>query len=247
MPREYDLLRTSGGLALEYLDLIEADFAAANGAAYTPPERNGNVSFRRINVARTIQLLYDCPVVVETFQTSAVILTLPASTASEITDDAAEGRLFVVKNAGTGKVTIKDYLGTILFVLPAGLCIQVTGNSNNQWDFIFQASNIFFDNIGTTFRYENIGAVLGECDEEETGVGFSVVARTGVFVTSITVWTDSGMTVKRSETTLTRTGAFVTGISKKFFEGGIQITSFNVTIARVSNFVSTVTIIRARP
>lgn len=146
MSREYDLVRTSGGLALEYLDLIEADFAAANGAAYVPPERDGNFSARRINAARTMQLLYDCPVVVETFQASAATLHLPANTASDITDDAGNGRFFIIKNSGTGNITIKDYLGVTLYTVHASYATFIVGNSNNSWDFIYDANSVFFDN-----------------------------------------------------------------------------------------------------
>lgn len=127
-----------GGLALTYTALVEADFAAANGVAYSPPER-GNT--RRINVARSIQFLSDTTGVVETFQTSVAEVRLPANTVSDSTNDAGDGRLFFFKNSGTGNITIKDYLGTTLWTAKPGTIILVIGNDNNNWDFFDPASD----------------------------------------------------------------------------------------------------------
>lgn len=131
--KTYVLVRTSGGLAGEYVDISEADFASANGAPYSPPE--DNLDYRRVEIARTIQLLGACPVSVETFQASAGTLRLPANTVTESTNDAGDGRLFFFTNSGTGVITIQDYLGTVLHRVPEGSKVIIAGNTNNTWDF----------------------------------------------------------------------------------------------------------------
>ena len=51
----YSTIYALSSIAGEFTELIESNFAAANGAAYAPPEIEGE--YRRVNVARTIQLL----------------------------------------------------------------------------------------------------------------------------------------------------------------------------------------------
>ena len=134
----YQLIRLYGGLALEYQNLIESDFTAVAGAAYSPPEEG---VFRRIVGAREIQLLSQCPGVVETFQTSAATIRLPANTVAESTNDAANGRFIIVKNSGTGSLTIRDYLGISLSTVTASRIVIVIGNNNNTWDFLFDSGS----------------------------------------------------------------------------------------------------------
>ena len=135
--RQYVLLKTSGGLAGEYADISEAVFASANGAAYSPPEDDGD--FRRINAARTVQLLGSCPVSVETFQTTTATIRLPANTVTDLTDDAGDGRLFFLTNSGTGVLVVEDYLGTVLYRVPTSGKVIIAGNTNNNWDFYVAA------------------------------------------------------------------------------------------------------------
>ena len=150
----YANIRTKGGISLAYEDLIETDFAAVAGAPYSPPEEG---IYRRIDVTRAIQLLSDSPVVIETFQTSAGEVRLPANTASESTDDAGDGRLFFFKNSGVGSVTIKDYTATTtVFVLPPGICLFIVGNALNNWDLAFIGKNLFFDPTGTDLTAGNV-------------------------------------------------------------------------------------------
>lgn len=146
-------IRCYGGLSLEYSALTEADFTATAGAAYSPPER-GN--FRRNNVTRCLQLLADCTGVVETFQTSAAEVRLPANTITDATNDAGNGRLFFFKNTGTGTITIKDYLGTTLWLSKQYSIVIITGNDNNNWDFYFTAKNINFDNSSNGYVADNV-------------------------------------------------------------------------------------------
>jgi len=128
----YQLIRSFGGLSLEYAAINESDFAATSGAAYTPPERG---DFRRITGSRQIQLLSDAPGVIETFETLASgDLFLPANTVADDTNDAGDGRLFFVKNSGIEDLIIKDYLGTSLKTLEADKYVIVVGNDSNNWD-----------------------------------------------------------------------------------------------------------------
>lgn len=149
----YSNLRVFGGMSLEYSALTEVDFTATTGLAYSPPE-SGN--FRRINVSRCLQFLSDITGVVETFQTSAAEIRLPANTLTDVTNDAGNGRLIFLKNSGTGAITVKDYLGNSLWtVLQNGITI-VVGNDNNNWDFYFKALNIPHDNITSMETSSNV-------------------------------------------------------------------------------------------
>jgi len=140
----YQLIRSFGGLSLEYSSISESDFAESSGTAYTPPERG---DYRRITGSREIQLLSDAPGVIETFQTSASgDLFLPANTVADNTNDAGNGRLFFVKNSGTQDLGIKDYLGNSLQVMPADTVVIAVGNEANNWDIYFKADDIYFDN-----------------------------------------------------------------------------------------------------
>ena len=128
----YQLIRSFGGISLEYTSLSESDFSAAAGAAYTPPERG---DFRRIAGSRQIQLLSDIPGVVETFHTTAIAeIFLPANTVADNTNDAGDGRLIFVKNSGTEDLVIKDYLGSSLKTLGPEKYVIVVGNDSNNWD-----------------------------------------------------------------------------------------------------------------
>lgn len=128
----YQLIRSFGGLSLEYTSIQESDFSDTAGTAYTPPERG---EFRRIDVDRSIQLLQDCPGVVETFQTTVGSIHLPANTFSESTNDAGNGRVFYLKNSGSSSILIKDYLGNTLYTLNKNKYVQILSNNNNLWDF----------------------------------------------------------------------------------------------------------------
>jgi hypothetical protein len=155
----YDSIRGYGGLSINYLALTEADFTATAGAAYTPPEAG---DFRRTNVARTLQLLQDAPGVLETFQTSAADLQLPANTLTYATNDAGDGRIIFLKNSGTGTLTVKDYLGNSLWLVKQSAIVIVVGNNNNNWDFYFTAKNIAFDNSTNGFTAYEVQTAIEE-------------------------------------------------------------------------------------
>jgi len=128
----YELIKTYGGLSLEYQELGEGDFATTPGPAYVPPERG----VFKVTAARTVQLLAECPGVVETFQTSPGVVGLPANTVLDATNDAGDGRIFFFKNSGTGQILIQDYLGAPLHTAGPDTIIVVLGNTANQWDFL---------------------------------------------------------------------------------------------------------------
>jgi hypothetical protein len=141
----YQLIRSFGGLSLEYSSVSESFFAGASGAAYTPPERG---DLRRIAGARQVQLLSDAPGVIETFQTSATgDLFLPANTFADNTNDAGNGRIFFIKNSGTTALTVKDYLGTSLKIIYPGLTTLFFGNNLNNWDYLEQSLTTLKDNL----------------------------------------------------------------------------------------------------
>jgi len=149
----YQLVRAYGGISVEYLNLAESDFATTPGAAYTPPERE---SFRVV-ATRTIQLMQEAAGVVETFQTSAGVLRLPANTGNESTEDAGKGRLFFFKNSGTGDITVENYLGTQYgTVTDLDKAAILVGNDNNTWDvFNFRSTQAISSGV---FHWARSGA-----------------------------------------------------------------------------------------
>lgn len=159
MSKEFYEVVYCNGLATGYLALVEVDFAASAGLAYTPPERG---DFRRIVSARQLQLLQDSPGVIETFQTSAGTVRLPGSTLDINTDDAKRGRLYWFKNSGTDSITIQDYLGSNLWVVRQDAIVLVVGNDNNNWDFYFTAKNIAFDPTISDMESFNVQDAIDE-------------------------------------------------------------------------------------
>lgn len=137
----YELLRTHGGIAGDYQDIIESDFTAASGSAYSPPEES-NFNFRRVVAARDIQILAECPVVIVTYQTSNGILRLPANTVSDSTNDSANGRVFIFDNNGSGNIEIKDYLGTHLFYVAPDTHSLVFNYGVNLWNELRSSGSI---------------------------------------------------------------------------------------------------------
>ena len=164
----YSLIRSSGGFAGEYVDVIESEFAAANGTAYVPPEGD-EFSYRRINVLRTIQILSQCPVVIETFQTSGAFLRLPHSSSTVSLDDAGNGRHFVIKNSGVGNLTIQDSLGVNQRIITPLTMLYVEGNNSNNWDFL-DGNAIAFDNSTNGFTSTRVQPAI---EEAKTVAGLS--------------------------------------------------------------------------
>jgi len=169
----YQLIRSFGGLSLEYASIDEADFAGTAGAAYTPPERG---DYRRIAGSREIQLLSDAPGIIETFQTVAVgNLFLPANTLSEDTNDSGNGRLFFLKNSGSEDLIIKTHIGTVVWTMPADTSVMAVGNALNNWDFYFKADDIYFENALNYYKARTIKEALEENDfrpDDKYPVGF---------------------------------------------------------------------------
>ena len=150
----YQLIRSFGGLSLEYASVSEADFASIAGTSYLPPERG---DYRRVAGLREIQLLSEAPGVIETFQTSSTgDLFLPANTVADDTNDAGNGRLFFVKNSGTTNLNIKDYLGNPLRNLSPTTAAIVVGNEANNWDFYSQQTTLLQDDTLVSTGVEKI-------------------------------------------------------------------------------------------
>jgi len=125
-------IKAFGGAALNYIDILESDFAAAAGAAYTPPELG---TFRRVGGSRIIQFLKNIPGVIETFQTSAATIRLPSGLVA--TNDALDGRQIWIKNSGTGNVTVEDHLGNNLDDIEDGVLAFAAHKDNDNWEVKF--------------------------------------------------------------------------------------------------------------
>lgn len=80
-----------------------------------------------------------------------------------------------------------------------------------------RVSHVLTD-LPTPFRDDQLAQIINDLSEEDTGVGFSEVQRTGVFVDKIIGWETSAKLKKRTETSFTRAGAFLTTIVKDVFD-----------------------------
>lgn len=98
----FDTIVSVGGFSGEYEALTEAEISAASGSAYSPPEEFDN--FRVVDT-RVVQLLGGSPMFFETFQTSAFTLRVPSGQIAN--NDATDGRIYFIKNSGTGVVTVE--------------------------------------------------------------------------------------------------------------------------------------------
>jgi len=127
----YQVIAAKAGFAGEYEALVEAEFAAATGAAYSPPEDG----VFRVVASRTIQLFCDAPVYIETFQTSAAEVRVPSGTTGA-TNDAQDGRIFFFRNASsaTGTLTIADQSGSLLATIDPGESTIILHGENDAWD-----------------------------------------------------------------------------------------------------------------
>ncbi|KKN46855.1 hypothetical protein LCGC14_0668670 [marine sediment metagenome] len=115
------------GIGISFLALSEADFAAAAGAAYVPPERG----VQRTVAARVVQLLQDSKGIIVTSQTSAGTVRMPCGLTA--TDDAGPGRFYFFVNSGTGVVTIQDNTGGAIGALNPGNQVFIFHTTNNVW------------------------------------------------------------------------------------------------------------------
>lgn len=115
------------GIGISFLPLTEADFAAAAGAAYVPPE----IGTQRTVAARVIQLLQDSSGFILTTQTSAGTVRVPCGLTA--TDDAGLGRFYFMINSGVGVVTIQDYTGAAIGALNPGNQVFIFHTTNNVW------------------------------------------------------------------------------------------------------------------
>lgn len=124
------------GAAFGYTMLVEADFTAPAGDAYTPPERG---SFRRINIDRTIQLQQDAVKVIETFQMQPSRIRLPSNQlgTDENGNDAGNGRGLYVINSGFAALIIEDSRGYVLATLSTDTVVHAQSKNNQQWFLLF--------------------------------------------------------------------------------------------------------------
>ncbi len=100
------------------------------------------------------------------------------------------------------------------------------------------------------FRDDHLKQILNDLGEEDSGAGFSEILKTGVFTDKIIVWTNSGKTQKRTETTFTRTGVFMTTIVKEVYDEDGQniVATSTATFGRDGqNFVIDATVGNTRP
>ena len=159
----YSLIRSFGGLSLEYLALSETNFTEPAGLAYVPPERG---TYRRIAGARQLQLLQDCPGVIEAFHSSSSEIFLPSNNIG-VENDAGDGRIFFIKNSGTSSLVIKNSSGSLVLSLQEGGHIIIVGNDNNNWDYYFNAESVKFSD--PDFSSDNVRDAIKEAKQNAEG------------------------------------------------------------------------------
>jgi len=150
----YQTIFAVGGLAAEHHELLEADYTSASEGPYVPGSDLG--VYKRIDTARTIQLLKNAPLIVESSHTNDnTYLRLPCGLL--ITDDALQGRLFFVKNSSsTYDLNIQLYDGTSFYTVRPGHRVIIFHKENNQWEGAFNASDIDFDDSNIDIIAANV-------------------------------------------------------------------------------------------
>ena len=92
-----------------------------------------------------------------------------------------------------------------------------------------------------TFRDDQLRQIIDDLEEESSGLGYSEIIRSGPFVSKIITWdrptnnpSPDPDAIKRTETTFTRTGAFVDSILKEIYneEGTAVIAKTDITFVR---------------
>ena len=98
-------------------------------------------------------------------------------------------------------------------------------------------------------RADDAKQLLDDLFEEDSGKGYSQIVRSGPFVVTITAWATNAMLLKRTETTITRTGSFVSSLVKKTYnDEGVQVSTITATVTRAGdNSVSFVNVAVTRP
>lgn len=101
------------------------------------------------------------------------------------------------------------------------------------------------------FRDDQLKQIINDLGEEDSGLGFSEIIKSGVFTTKIIVWEDLTKTKKRTETVFTRVGPFLSSIVKEIFdeeEGLIKIATSSASFTRDGqNLVLDATVTNTRP
>ncbi len=189
--------RFGAGVAVEFEEITEAEFAAAAGAAYAPPERG----IFRVVAARTAQFLADIPGVVRTTQGAAATVRMPSGVAGA-TNDAGDGRHILLINDGVGNIVVQDdTAGAIGFVAPGSEVLMVhetanawritintatagpwdeTASVNSVGDTILHPDTIVTDKVA-------IGAVDVSANVEMLFITDAVAATSGQPTTSISL------------------------------------------------------------
>lgn len=154
----YSTIYALSGIAAEFTELYESDFAAINGSIYVPPEEG---EFRRINLSRTIQLLKNAVLGYKVSHiNTGTILRLPCGLIS--TNDALNGRPLVIWNNGLSSLEIQNNLGVILNTLQVGQRCILFHTENNNWLVLFNAKDIKFDNSTNGFSSTNTQDAIEE-------------------------------------------------------------------------------------
>lgn len=216
MAKEFaENLRIIGGFSGGFTELVESDFTAPAGAAYVPPERG---DYRRINVARTIQILQDGSSKFELYPTAATAyVRLPSNQlgTDETGNDAGDGRVFWFKNSGTKNLELQTSAGVALITLFPGIAVRAIAKQNQSWE-VSKADDIYF--WYDYLRSVNVNRVIQELADNDTGKGYTETTYTGVFVNTITTYTDATMTKILDKTVFSYSGAFVSQIVKEFYD-----------------------------
>lgn len=106
------------------------------------------------------------------------------------------------------------------------------------------------EDLPNSFRDDQLRQIIDDLDEENSGLGYSEIIKTGAFVSKITVWNAPSKDFKRTEALFTRTGPFVNSITKNIYEedgsGIIAVTTATIT-RNGNNTVAFVNVVNTRP
>jgi len=188
----FETVAAKAGFAGEYEPLIESEFIIAPTGPYAPGESG---VFRTVpsTAGRTIQLLQESPVFVETFQATAATIRMPSGLIA--TNDAEDGRFYFFKNSGqaglpaNGELSVEDQNGILLATISVADSAIILHGEDDNWDVLsISSTGPGTDGFGGSFRYTaSSGIPGGGLRYLETGSGFACSSAGDRLVSDINV------------------------------------------------------------
>lgn len=109
------------------------------------------------------------------------------------------------------------------------------------------------ESLPNTFRDDQLHQILNDIDEELTGMGFSELVYSGVFISGINVYTDATKVKKRTDVVFTYEGVtpFLQVVTRRVYDEDTGLTVVATSTATITynpnRTVKDVTVVDTRP